>query len=422
MFLHYALFHLLLLLPLAPAAPPNTTNVTMNSHSIAAGATITKPGCPSKCGNLTVPFPFGVGVGSGCSIGSWFDVNCSTSFDDPPKAFIGTGNLQILDISDNEIRIKSWVAASCYNRFGTLTRQNVANIDLKPSSPYTFSDSNKFTIVGCDEFALIAGSEGRNFTSGCVSICSSSEDLIEGECSGIGCCQTAIPKGLKKFNSNLGTLNNHTNITSFNPCGYAFLGDQNSYIFHKSDLLDQTFQNRTIENVPVVIDWAIGNQNCTVARQSNDYACRGNSTCVDSDTGLGGYRCSCLQGYEGNPYLSPGCTDVNECENSPCDEHGICTNTPGSYNCSCADGYFGDGRKEGHSCIAQNSQFPVIKFALGMGFGFLASIIAVTWLYFSIKKRKLIKLREKFFQQNGDSNSGQYSLDSRMIHPIHSPR
>lgn len=36
-----------------------------------------------------------------------------------------------------------------------------------------------------------------------------------------------------------------------------------------------------------------------------------------------------------------------------------------------------------------------------MGFGFLATIIAVTWLYFSIKKRKLIKLREKFFQQNG---------------------
>lgn len=59
-------------------------------------------------------------------------------------------------------------------------------------------------------------------------------------------------------------------------------------------------------------------------------------------------------------------TDVNECENNPCDEHGICTNTPGSYNCSCVDGYLGDGRKEGRSCIAQNSQFPVIKLALGI--------------------------------------------------------
>ncbi|GFQ07582.1 glycosyltransferase family protein 64 protein c5 [Phtheirospermum japonicum] len=47
-------------------------------------------------------------------------------------------------------------------------------------TPFAFSDVNKFTIVGCDEFALIAGSDGRNFTSGCVSLCSSSHDLIEG--------------------------------------------------------------------------------------------------------------------------------------------------------------------------------------------------------------------------------------------------
>ncbi|KAI3473883.1 hypothetical protein Pfo_028064 [Paulownia fortunei] len=37
----------------------------------------------------------------------------------------------------------------------------------------------------------------------------------------------------------------------------------------------------------------------------------------------------------------------------------------------------------------------------GLGFGFLAVIIGITWIYFSIQKRKLIRLREKFFQQNG---------------------
>ena len=36
-----------------------------------------------------------------------------------------------------------------------------------------------------------------------------------------------------------------------------------------------------------------------------------------------------------------------------------------------------------------------------MGFGFLSLLIGITWLYFVIKKRNLIKLREKFFQQNG---------------------
>lgn len=57
--------------------------------------------------------------------------------------------------------------------------------------------------------------------------------------------------------------------------------------------------------------------------------------------------------------------DVNECESNPCNEHGICTNTPGSYSCSCGDGYSGDGRKDGRGCIAVNSQFPVIKFSIG---------------------------------------------------------
>ena len=60
-------------------------------------------------------------------------------------------------------------------------------------------------------------------------------------------------------------------------------------------------------------------------------------------------------------------TDINECDDpngNPCD--GICTNTPGSYTCSCKDGYNGDGLKNGRGCAKINSQFPVIKFSLGI--------------------------------------------------------
>ncbi|KAL0344439.1 UNVERIFIED_CONTAM: Wall-associated receptor kinase [Sesamum radiatum] len=394
MSLNSAVFYLFLcLFPLALAT------TSSSSRLITQGTTITKPNCQSKCGNLTVPYPFGIGINTGCSISSWFDVNCNTSFS-PPKPFIATGNLEILDISDDKVLIKNWVAASCYTQFGNITRRNPAYINLV-TTPFSFSDTNKFTVLGCDEFALIFGSEGRNFTSGCVSLCSSSQDLIEGECSGIGCCQTAIPKGLKKFNVTVGSLSNHVDIWSFDPCGYAFLGDPDSYRFSASDLTDVNFQNWTTNNVPVVLDWAIGAENCSEAQKYNDFACLQNSYCIDSDTGFGGYRCSCLKGYEGNPYLSPGCIDINECENNPCDDHGICINTPGSFNCSCKKGYFGDGTKDGRGCIAENSQFPVTKFSLGISFGFLALIIAATVVYFSIKKRNLMKLREKFFQQNG---------------------
>ncbi|KAF7144457.1 hypothetical protein RHSIM_Rhsim04G0095000 [Rhododendron simsii] len=41
------------------------------------------------------------------------------------------------------------------------------------------------------------------------------------------------------------------------------------------------------------------------------------------------------------------------------------------------------------------------KFSAGLIFGFLSLMISVTLLYFGIRRRKLIKLREKFFLQNG---------------------
>ncbi|KAK4392329.1 Wall-associated receptor kinase [Sesamum angolense] len=355
-------FHLLLCLLLALGST--------NAEFISKGTSMARPNCQSKCGNLTVPYPFGIGLGTGCSLGSWFDVNCNTSFN-PPKPFIGTGNLEILDISANALKIKNWLASRCYNQFGNVTQDKKVSIDLA-TTLLPFQTSTSYLSWAVTNLHSYLDQKG-----------------------------TAIPKGLKRFNTNLGTLYSHLNIWSFSPCGYAFLGDPDSFRFSVSDLNDTDFQNRTIENVPVVLDWAIGTQNCSEAQGSSDFACLQNSYCVDSDTGLGGYRCSCSEGYEGSPYLSPGCMDINECQINPCDENGICTNIQGSYTCSCANGYSGDGRKDGRGCIAKNPQFPLIKFALGMSFGLLALVIAVTWLYFGIKKRKLINLREKFFQQNG---------------------
>ncbi|MCD9641629.1 hypothetical protein HAX54_027944 [Datura stramonium] len=72
-----------------------------------------------------------------------------------------------------------------------------------------------------------------------------------------------------------------------------------------------------MDNVPIVLDWAIGNLTCVEAQQHKDYACLVNSQCVDSGTGLGGYRCSCDPGYEGNPYVSPGCQASLQHSTSP---------------------------------------------------------------------------------------------------------
>ena len=37
------------------------------------------------------------------------------------------------------------------------------------------------------------------------------------------------------------------------------------------------------------------------------------------------------------------CSDVNECESSPCDMNASCSNSEGSFSCECNSGYQGSG-------------------------------------------------------------------------------
>ncbi|XP_051131615.1 putative wall-associated receptor kinase-like 16 isoform X2 [Andrographis paniculata] len=289
------------------------------------------------------------------------------------------------------------VGSRCYDQRGNVTSEYNLRITLTPQ--FSLSSTNKLTVVGCDDGAIVSGYGARNISMVCSSLCEEKEDILEGDCAGIGCCESPLPNGLTKINATMGSYYNHTNVSSFNPCGYAFLAEQNSFLFKLADLNDPAFANRIAENVSIAVDWALGNQNCSEAQKSKDIACRKNSNCINSGIRLGGYRCTCFEGYEGNPYLDPGCKDINECERSPCGRNAICTNTAGSYNCSCPDGFTGDGTKESY-CVKLAS-IPVLKFSLGLGFGFLVLIIAITWIYFSFQKRKLVKLRRKFFLQNG---------------------
>ncbi|XP_016455653.1 wall-associated receptor kinase 2-like [Nicotiana tabacum] len=375
----------------------NSTGTRTSTNTTKAG-NIAKPGCRKQCGNLTVPYPFGIGIGSGCAINAGFQINCSTSTDGSQKPLIG--NLEVYNISDSELRVSNAISWRCYTSTGAVRAEFQLGWTRLGNStyPYSFSSRNRFTIVGCDDNALI---RGRNFEYNCSTSCNSTRDVIEGECTGNGCYQVQIPKGLKYFAPTISSTRNHTDVWYFNQCGYAFLGEADSFYFRGlQDLSDITFFKRTKASVPIVLDWAIGNLTCIQARKSKDYACRENSECVDSDTGLGGYRCRCTEGYEGNPYLSPGCQDIDECADpDTCEKN--CTNTPGSYICSCPDGYIDEGKKDGRGCVAPYSEFPWIKFSVGTGVGLISLVVVITWLYFSIKKRKLMRVREKFFQQNG---------------------
>ncbi|RWR87944.1 putative wall-associated receptor kinase-like protein 16 [Cinnamomum micranthum f. kanehirae] len=374
-----------------------------------SSAPTTSPSCQRTCGNISIPYPFGMGHPT-CFRDKWFEIKCNESSTTPKAFLMGQNDLELLNISlQGHLSLRSWMSQRCYNQDGNVTFYQTASISFISGSPYRFSNTrNKFTAIGCDMQSYVEGFMGtRQFRSGCMSYCSSDNStVIGGSCTGIGCCQFAVPRGLEGFEVFLDSLGNQKIVWGYNPCRYTFLAEQDEYVFASSDLSGSNLVDRS-RNLSVVVDWVVGNDlwnnTCEVARANmSSYACRSeNSDCYISSNGPG-YRCNCSLGYEGNPYVDGGCQDINECrdkDNNPCID--ICINTPGNYSCSCPKGTHGDGRKDGDGCTKYNKEFPVLKVVLGTGFSLLFLLIGSTWTHWIFKKRKLMQLKEKFFQQNG---------------------
>ncbi|KAL7226775.1 hypothetical protein ACSBR1_021779 [Camellia fascicularis] len=180
---------------------------------------------------------------------------------------------------------------------------------------------------------------------GCQSQCSSINSVPnDGSCSGIGYCQTSIPKGIGQIEFFVNSFSKHADIMDFNPCSYAFV--------------------------------------------------------VEDEDG-NGYICKCSEGYEGNAYLLDGCKDIDECANSnQCVDGSQCLNTPPrNYTCSCPKRYHGDGKTDGTRCTV-DPDF-VLHIVIGVTISALTILVSSSWLYWIFKKKRHMKLKEKFFRQNG---------------------
>ncbi|GKV26877.1 hypothetical protein SLEP1_g36095 [Rubroshorea leprosula] len=62
----------------------------------AVGYNLSKSGCSDHCGNVSIPYPFG--IGTGCYMKKWFEVTCNESLT-PPRTFLTSGNIEVLYIS-----------------------------------------------------------------------------------------------------------------------------------------------------------------------------------------------------------------------------------------------------------------------------------------------------------------------------------
>ncbi|KAM0027567.1 putative wall-associated receptor kinase, galacturonan-binding domain-containing protein [Helianthus debilis subsp. tardiflorus] len=132
-----------------------------------------KPGCESRCGNLIVPYPFGIGLDSNCSIGiKGFDIHCNKSVDPPKATFTGKDYNSIKLISDSTLRTSNLVARKCSFLDNSRRSTNVS-FDFRLWPAYTFSEVNRFTVIGCDGYAwLTSATKNRNVSTGCMVFCS----------------------------------------------------------------------------------------------------------------------------------------------------------------------------------------------------------------------------------------------------------
>ncbi|KAF8702721.1 hypothetical protein HU200_032549 [Digitaria exilis] len=325
----------------------------------APAIAISSPRCQTQCGGVEIPYPFGVGLE--CSLAPDFNVTCEVR-DGISKPALFNNIVELLEISliHGTIRFLNPISASCYNRSSDKMEEDPWWVNLR-GTPYLFSDiHNKFTVIGCNTLAYIGYDiNSPGYQSGCVSTCHNLSDLADGSCTGIGCCQTAIPKGMDTYFVGFDKNFNTSQIWNFSRCSYAVLMEAEAFNFSTAYITTTEFNDTASGQVAVVIDWAIrnGSMSCEVAKQNKEgtYACLSkNSDCVDSLNGPG-YLCNCSKGYEGNPYLPDGChalghltADVDECKYSPCPSGGICHNTVGSYRCSCRVGRKLNG--SGNSC------------------------------------------------------------------------
>nr|CAB3482787.1 unnamed protein product [Digitaria exilis] len=350
---------------------------------------ITLAGCPDKCGEISIPYPFG--MKPGCFLDG-FQVTCNYSFQ-PPRLFIefegmnksyqGEGNgyyseedqwdlvdttlrpVELVDISvaRAEARAYGAVRSDCRVNF---THQSLQLELTVLTGPFILAAARNMLVgvgwsVQVDMIDSFLSSESP--MSNCVlEMGYENRGLVaNGSCSGFGCCQGDVspalsPEARTQFGVGFKDMSNGK-VIQINPCAYGMVVESSWYNFSDGDIYgSDTLTKKFPRGVPFVIDFAVRNGSCPTpgGPAPPGYACRsGNSFCANATNGPG-YVCKCLDHYDGNPYIPDGCQDVDECalrdeypdhqKEYPCSNKGICINRIGGYDCPCRAGMKGDGK------------------------------------------------------------------------------
>ncbi|KAL7118222.1 hypothetical protein ACP275_03G122200 [Erythranthe tilingii] len=359
---------------------------------------ITKTGCTATCGGVSIPYPFG--TTEKCYENPSFKVFCNETSNGTQQLFLLNMPIESINLDDGQLTVKKLIGHVCYNRNGS--RASITGTRTTLPTHLTISNTaNTVTIVGCDAYGFVSGQRlGRSYLTGCMTTCYAREDLMEGSCTGSGCCQTSIPQNVWDMDIDLGSYRNYTRVWDFNDCGYAFVAEQNAFNFSLQSLTDL----KKTTHLPMVIDWAIGNGTCEEAQMNKaSYACLSSYSTCNETKNVNGYRCTCPQGYQGNPYLVDGCSDIDECKDpvlkNMCGNY-KCVNNEGGFECPCPKGYRGDGKKTGVEGCRRGESL-ILRIVAGSALGVIVLLLVVCVIYLELKRRRANKAKEEYFHRNG---------------------
>ncbi|KAG5379969.1 hypothetical protein IGI04_027811 [Brassica rapa subsp. trilocularis] len=389
--------------------------------------------CPSQCGGIDIPYPFG--IGKGCYLNKWYeikcDVNTSLSVSGKPIPVLSLIGKEVVNISlpgqlgryfsyrvpYGSVRIKTPITSKgCSSN-----EQEPTSLLNLTGSPFYLGANNTLTAIGCNNRAWLTHVEPS--IVGCFSSClapnlSASRDYLETvncntnsdedeyencserryinetSCNGIPCCKASMPRSVQQV---VGVTIDDNATTTRGYCKVAFLTDDEAYSFldgSDPNLLLAKQQYSTVElgwfvHTTYLLSF-VDSLRCmpmkeylNLSRFSYKSTYGISCACDYNSSFPNDASCRCNIGYRGNPYIPGGCKDIDECtEYGPlyCGD-ATCVNLHGHYKCVY--------RKH--------------RLAIGFGssFGSLIFIGGIYGIYRFIRKQRKLNQKKKFFKRNG---------------------
>ena len=299
--------------------------------------------CPTHCGGIEIPYPFG--VGKGCYLEKWYEITCNTSTSRKLVPYLSISSKEVVDISLPTLSSDYYVDPyASINIKHQITSKGCSSdgeelgslLDLT-GIPFYVSKNNRLVAIGCNNTASLTNVEPS--IVGCKTSCSTNyhtrtkdylalvscndasgytefcnvHTLDEVACNGIRCCKANM---LDNVQQSVGVRIENTTTRG---CKVAFLTTTGGFLSNESD--PQRIHARrysTVElglfihtpNISFVKSLGCHTREEYVTLPTLRFTNRRNSTksCVcDYNAYLSYATCLCAPGFKGNPYRLGGC-------------------------------------------------------------------------------------------------------------------